>query len=580
MEEFDRNRIPLSVCIVDMDWHLKGWTGYTWNRALWPDPQGFIDWLHGRGIRTALNLHPSDGVGPHEEQYPAMAAALGQDAALQDAVAFDIANPAFAQAYFEILHHPQEKMGIDFWWMDWQQERITAIPGLDPLWWLNHLHYHDLGRDGKKRAFVFSRWGGLGNHRYPIGFSGDTQITWDSLAFQPYFTATAANVGYGWWSHDIGGHMGGIEDDELYTRWVQFGAFSPILRLHSTKNPYHDRRPWGRGPAAALAAGEAMRLRHRLIPYLYSMAWRTHRDAVPPVTPMYYWNPETDAAFEAHDQYWFGSQMVVAPFITPAEPQVGLSRVRVWLPEGRWYHFFSGQAFEGGRWHIYYGDLEDIPVFAKAGAIIPLNAEDYPNSTGNPTGLDLHIFPGPDGIFELYEDDCETVAYHDGDFAITRISQSADPNSLRLGIEPVQGNPGLVPPRRTYQIMFHAVQPPERLTVRLNGSTAIADQEYDRNSQTLRVRATLSPGDRLEIHLAATSLLALRDDRTDATRRMLKAMKLNTWVKERIDQDLPNLLAGRSNLRDHSGLSDAQCAALENVLDNTSRGSLLHHGRQ
>jgi alpha-glucosidase (family GH31 glycosyl hydrolase) len=323
MEEFTRHQIPLSICIIDMDWHLEGWTGYTWNRALWPEPQVFIDWLHARGMRTALNLHPSDGVGPHEEQYAQMASAVGQDPTCGDSVPFNIANPTFTQAYFDLLHHPYEKMGVDFWWMDWQQERVTAIPGLDPLWWLNHLHYLDLARDGSKRPFVFSRWGGLGNHRYPIGFSGDTQITWDSLAFQPYFTATAANVGYGWWSHDIGGHMGGIEDDELFTRWVQFGAFSPILRLHSTKNPYHDRRPWGRGPAAALASAEALRLRHRLIPYIYAMAWRSHTESIPLITPMYYWNPEDDGAYEARDQYWFGSQLVAAPFTAPADAQVG-----------------------------------------------------------------------------------------------------------------------------------------------------------------------------------------------------------------------------------------------------------------
>lgn len=578
MEDFERNRVPLSVCIIDMDWHLDGWTGYTWNRDLWPDPQGFLKWLHSRGLRTALNLHPSDGVGPHEEQYAAMAARLGQDPALKDAVAFDIANPAFAQAYFEILHHPQEKMGVDFWWMDWQQERVTSIPGLDPLWWLNHLHYLDLGRDGKKRPFVFSRWGGLGNHRYPIGFSGDTQITWDSLAFQPYFTATAANVGYGWWSHDIGGHMGGIEDDELYTRWVQFGTFSPILRLHSTKNPYHERRPWGRGPAAAQAAGEAMRLRHRLIPYLYSMAWRAHRDSVPLVTPMYYWDPDSEAAFEARDQYWFGSQLLVAPFIEPADPEIGLSRVRVWLPEGRWYHFFSRQMFEGGRWHLYYGSLEDIPVFAKAGAVVPLNHGAYPADTGSPADLALHVFPGADGSFDLYEDDGETVAYRDGEFAITRISQHSDLNNLRLIIEPVQGNPDLVPSRRMVRILFHAVHQPESISVHLNERTAIADQNYDPADLTLTLRAALSPVDRLEIHLTAAPLLASHDGRAASARRLLRAMKLNSWVKERIDRDLPALLEGRSSVRDHSGLSDAQCAALENVLDTAMIGSRRRHG--
>jgi alpha-glucosidase (family GH31 glycosyl hydrolase) len=566
MEDFNRHRIPLSVCIIDMDWHLEGWTGYTWNRDLWPEPQAFIDWLHARGLRTALNLHPSDGIGPHEEQYREIAAAVGQDPASGDTVPFNIASPTFVQAYFDLLHHPYEKIGVDFWWMDWQQERVTAIPGLDPLWWLNHLHYLDLGREGKKRPFVFSRWGGLGNHRYPIGFSGDTQITWDSLAFQPYFTATAANVGYGWWSHDIGGHMGGIEDDELYTRWVQFGAFSPILRLHSTKNPYHDRRPWGRGPAAALASADALRLRHRLIPYLYSMAWRSYRDSIPLITPMYYWHPEEDGAYEARDQYWFGSQLVAAPFTAPADPQVGLSRQRVWLPAGEWFHFFSGERVQGGKWHIHYGPLDDIPVFARAGAIVPLGADDPAAGVGNPAALGLHLFPGADGAFDLYEDDGETLAYRGDNCAITRFTQVGDANGLRFAIQPVQGNLSLIPARRTYEIIVHAINRPAQLSIRFNGQTAVADEMYAADKQTLTVRVALTPADRLELAITGAPLVSTADQRPQAVRRLLRAMKVNTEVKKFLDQELPRLLAGQTHPRDYSGLSDAQCGAIENII--------------
>ena len=206
--------------------------------------QPFLDWLHEQGLKTALNLHPADGVGPHEAMYEAMAKRLGKQPMAQ-AIPFDIASPDFARAYFELLHHPQEADGVDFWWIDWQQGEVSGLPGLDPLWWLNHLHFHDLGRERQETAVHLFTLGWLGNHRYPIGFSGDTHVDWDTLNFQPYFTATAANVGYSWWSHDIGGHMFGVEDAELYARWVQFGVFSPIFRLHSTNNPFHDRRPWG-----------------------------------------------------------------------------------------------------------------------------------------------------------------------------------------------------------------------------------------------------------------------------------------------------------------------------------------------
>ena len=227
MLDFEANQVPLSVCIIDMDWHLtdtgnacSGWTGYTWNRDLFPDPPGFVRFLHELGLRTALNLHPAEGIHSHEAMYPQMAEAVGIDPASERPVQFDIEDPAFAKAYFEFLHHPQEAQGVDFWWVDWQQGNPSRLPGLNLLWWINHLHFHDLGRDDQKRPFLFSRWGGLGNHRYPIGFSGDTIVSWESLAFQPCFTAVAANVGYGWWSHDIGGHMNGVEDPELYTRWV------------------------------------------------------------------------------------------------------------------------------------------------------------------------------------------------------------------------------------------------------------------------------------------------------------------------------------------------------------------------
>jgi alpha-glucosidase (family GH31 glycosyl hydrolase) len=197
------------------------------------------------------------------------------------------------------LHYPKEEQGIDFWWMDWQQGERSKVQGLDPLYWLNHLHFYDQAKKGKKRPFIFSRWGGLGNHRYPIGFSGDTVITWDSLCFQPYFTATASNVAYGWWSHDIGGHFMGMEDGELFTRWTQYGIFSPILRMHATRDPYIDHCPWAYDQNTLHASRTALRLRHAFVPYIYSMSWRNEVQGIPLVQPMYYEHPELDDAYTA-----------------------------------------------------------------------------------------------------------------------------------------------------------------------------------------------------------------------------------------------------------------------------------------
>ena len=222
MDRFKAEGVPLAVSVIDMDWHKtaiparfgSGWTGYSWNRNLIPDPAAFLHGLHKRGLKVTLNVHPADGIRAFEDAYPMVAKRLGLDAEKEEAASFDFYSPAFREAYFEDVHHPLENQGVDFWWIDWQQ---GSHGKMDPLWLLNHYHYLDNCRTGQA-GLILSRYGGPGSHRYPIGFSGDTIVTWESLAFQPYFTSTASNIGYTWWSHDIGGHMRGYYDEDLALR--------------------------------------------------------------------------------------------------------------------------------------------------------------------------------------------------------------------------------------------------------------------------------------------------------------------------------------------------------------------------
>lgn len=517
MQEFRAHDILLSVCIVDMDWHITrtgnespGWTGYTWNRELFPDPQGFIEWLHSQGLRTALNLHPADGVHPHEEQYEEMAKWMGIEPETTLPISFDISDPRFMEGYFDILHHPFEspsparaerraqpevearsgggnKGSVDFWWMDWQQGKESRVKGLDPLWGLNHLHYQDHGRDGQRRPFIFSRWGGLGNHRYPIGFSGDTIIEWSSLAFQPYFTSTAANVAYGWWSHDIGGHFYEDGTPELYLRWVQFGVFSPIFRLHSTNRPALERRPWAKPEQVYRAARDAMQLRHALIPYIYSMAWRAHRTGISLVTPMYYGDMDSEESFRAKDQYFFGTELLAAPVIKPVSDKTGLTTQKIWFPQGSWSNFFNGEQIKGGGWHTIKAALEDIPVYAKAGAIVPLAPKISWGGIENPKELDLYIFPGADNRFELYEDDGESTDYQRGKYAITTFTLKKN----KFTIQAASGDASLIPAQRTYRIHLRGVD--ETVSADLPG-------KYDPSTRTLSLDAvTLKPDEALQV---------------------------------------------------------------------------------
>ena len=576
MVDFEQHAIPLSVCIIDMDWHITqtgndstGWTGYTWNRDLFPDPSTLIDWLHRHGLKTALNLHPAEGIHPHEEQYGTMARALNLDPAVQRPIDFNLADPEFAQAYFEILHHPYETLGVDFWWLDWQQGSLSQLPGLDPLMWLNHLHFHDLGRDGSKRPFIFSRWFGLGNHRYPIGFSGDSVVSWESLAFQPYFTATAANVGYSWWSHDIGGHMLGIEDGELYARWVQYGVFSPILRLHSTKNPYQDRRPWANDAETFRVIRAAMQLRHQLIPYIYTMAWRNHTQDVPLITPLYYEQPEVDDAYRCPQAYTFGTELIAAPYTSPIDPDTRLSRQTVWLPAGHWFNLFDAEHFYGNHWYSLYGRLDEIPVFARAGAIIPLAGEGE-NGVRNPSRLDLHIFPAADNRFELYEDDGETSAYQSSHFALTALTQHYYDTGTDFTIEPTAGDLAVLPAQRHYRLIFRGVHQPDRVEVRVNGELCEVATSYIKDTASFIIDDVLViPTDRVEVtaRMVDTSWMTGIDRRAMLCRSMLRTFRLGSDVKEAIDRDLALIFEDVDRLKRYGAdLKDAHVAALTSVI--------------
>lgn len=466
VERFEREDIPFAVAVIDMDWHLvdvdekygSGWTGYTWNKEFFPDPERFLGWLHEQGFHVTLNVHPADGVRVYEEMYRPMCEALGLDADSELPISFDVSDENFMEAYFTYLHHTREKEGVDFWWIDWQQGGISKIEGLDPLWMLNHYHFLDNGRDGK-RPMTFSRYAGPGSHRYPIGFSGDTVSSWESLDFQPFFTASASNIGYGMWSHDIGGHMLGDRDDERSGRWVQFGVFSPIMRLHSTNSRFNSKEPWRYRPEICDVMKDFLRLRHRMLPYLYTMNHRQYVEGIPLVLPMYYAYPREHAAYQIPNQYLFGDQMMAAAVTTPCIKGVNMAKIPVWLPEGNWYDIFTGLCYRGGRKMNLYRDITTMPVFAKAGAVIPLQEDYMEKADENPHSMHLYVYAGKDGSFTLYEDDNHTNDYQEGKCVTTLYSWQDEDGCLQ--IHGAKGELALIPERRDYTVTFYGISDAE-----------------------------------------------------------------------------------------------------------------------
>ncbi len=516
MDRFEGERLPFSVAVLDMDWHYvalaerygSGWTGYTWNKELFPDHKKMLKQLHEKGLHVTLNVHPADGVRGHEDAYLPMARELGVDDQNELPIAFDIARPEFVNAYFKYLHHPLEEEGVDFWWIDWQQGNTTSIPGLDPLWMLNHYHYLDQKRAGK-RAMIFSRYAGIGSHRYPVGFSGDSVITWNSLDFQPYFTSTASNAGYGWWSHDIGGHMDGYRDDELITRWIQFGVFSPIMRLHSSSSNFIVKEPWFYGEEERVIISDFLRLRHRLIPYLYTMNARFHWNNLPLIQPMYYQYPETNEAYEVPNQYYFGSELIVNPITAKMNPVLRSGRVKTWLPEGVWYDVFTGLAYRGNKSINMYRTLKTIPVLAKAGAIIPTQKEEaLKEGVTNPKEIELWVFAGKDGAFTMYEDDGESTEYEQNRYVQTKIRLIWD-TQKRLTIYPPEGDLELIPHFRSYRIKIYGVKENDVCSVEADKEKVNHSCSYDKQRNILNLELEdIRIGRRIEVWFNPDAVIA------------------------------------------------------------------------
>ena len=479
--------VPIDVLIVDMDWHETwglrksnspkdeygqriGWTGYTWQKELFPSPANFLKWTENEELKVALNLHPASGIQPYEAVYDDFTKEYGWSEKGKS-VPFKIDERKWADAYFKTVLEPMERDGVDFWWLDWQQWKESKYtPGLSNTFWLNHTFFNHAERQNPGlRPFIYHRWGGLGSHRYPLAFSGDTYATWPMLAYLPYFTATASNVNYGWWGHDIGGHMfhktQKATDPELYTRWLQYGVFTPIFKTHSTKDPRIERCIWC-FPDHMFLMRDAIRLRYTLAPYIYNAARENYDTGVGMCRPMYYDYPESDKAYETPEQFMFGNDILATTITQPVDSITGLAPRTIWFPEGARFDCATGSMYEGGRTEELHYTLAENPHYAKAGSIIPMNPATVKNLQQPCDTLVLTFIPGGDGQLRHYEDDGMSQQYKTN-YAVTTVSKKQEGNTVRVRISPREGSFAGASDNRSYELRFPAVFPPK--SVKVNG---------------------------------------------------------------------------------------------------------------
>lgn len=525
---FHSEGVPLDVLVTDTDFKSPNtWSGWEMDTKKFPDPKGFFDWSASLGLHNTLNTHPS--ILASDPQFAqAQATAKGKltkggcasgASAGGDCYTFDFGDPDQLKAYMD-LHRTLDDQGNDFWWLDWCCDNSqSSVPGVTPDAWINQQYAADADR-AIGRGFVISRaYGSLqaggysGQQGLPTGpwadkrttvhFTGDTSSTWGTLRSEVGYTpGESAATGMSAVSHDIGGHndttgLTGSETytdggstrtthklpDDLYARWVQLGTFQPIDCLHSN---HSDRLPWQYGTEARRSADTFLNLRENLVPYTYSLAQEAATTGTPVVRATYLEYPDEPQAYAtAGSEYFYGSDMLVAPVTTPGTT----ATTSVWFPPGRWTDYFTGQTYTGGTTQNITTGLDRMPVFVKAGATIPTRTGNVTSHDKAPlTKATLTVATGADGTSSLYEDDGTTTG--PGHSATTKIHYRESGARHTVTIGPATGSfHGQVKSRR-WTVTLLGVTSPKSISV---GSKGLSSQAWHYDSDAHTLTLTLPP---------------------------------------------------------------------------------------
>ncbi|KAK8805573.1 hypothetical protein WA158_002229 [Blastocystis sp. Blastoise] len=461
LETFANTGIPIDIMVLDMDFHksysrglpnpynvtIQGWSGFTWYDEEFPSPSHLMNYMKRRNIYTTLNIHPAAGIQFVEEFYKEMAIAMGMDPEKGQTVPWNITDLKYAENLFKIVLQPFHDRGMEFWWIDYQQEHTTTYQNVNPTFWTDYTWFTTKTRwSNGDRPFIMGRFGGLGTHRYPIGFSGDTHTSWATLKFQPEFSTMAANVAWQW-ANDLGGFSGNT-DEELNTRWLQLGLWSHSFRTHGTKNgPQH--APFAYRFPIMTILKRIYRLRERMVPYLYKSAIEAHETGLSYVHGLYYEEPTNEMSYKYLTIYMFGKDIVVAPVLDKSnDPQTTLTSRDIYLPEGEYFDFSTGLKNYGGIEYTMNFTLSEVPVFAKAGSIIPmmeLNNEQLEGAASrSPEMMLFNVYPIEDNQIHhtwYIDDQGKNMDIYKGKYYKTNVDyEQIDSTHIRITINPVEGD--------------------------------------------------------------------------------------------------------------------------------------------
>ena len=425
------------------------------------------------------------------------------------------------------------QLGIDAFYVDYKNEKEKQT--LASL-----VHYFCATSElvSNKRGVVFTRNHQISPHRNSIIFTGRTKVDWNTLSVLPRYYSTASNNGISYVASPIGGFYGGIENFELYIRYIQLGVFSSMLILASDGGGYYKREPWRWNISQLEIIRKYLRLRNQLIPYIYTESYVYSKSGSPLIQPLYYKYPKIYDEPTYKNQYFFGSSMLVCPITKKKNPVMNRVVQRMFIPEGVWYEFESGKKYLGNKYYMSFYKDEDYPVFCREGSIVVLSLDE---GTELPRNVEVDVFPGCHGSYQLYEDDGISNQFKNSNFSITDYNFQYDINNYILTIKN-NGNTGLIPDNRNYRIRFKNTKA-TNVVVQSGGSSVPGRVFTERNDLIIELE-NVSTSRELIIQCTGENLLnSMTRLINDDIKGILEDLEIETTLKEKIDQvlfgDLP-----------------------------------------
>lgn len=483
VKEYRKRNLPLDVIVQDWKYWPTGWGIKEFDKERYPDPPAMCEQIHAMNARLMLSIWPSIRGEHAEAEYM-----KAQGHMLGNGLIYDAYSKSARDEYWRYADRQLFRHGIDAWWCDCTEpveadwtgaERLSARERRDintnaqrqllgrerinaySLYHSKGIYENQRAVTESKRVVNLTRSSYAGQQRYAtITWSGDISASWAVLAQQIACGLNFTATGSPYWTSDIGAFFvnnksdtlwfwdgqfpQGCEDKgyrELYVRWFQYGAFLPLFRSHGTDTP---RELWHYGQAGEIfydTLCDYLDLRYRLLPYIYSLVGQTTQNDYTMLRLLAFDFRSDPAVYNIRDQYMFGPALMVAPVSTPMYYGPGsrkLERIKktreVYLPAGAdWYDFWSGQRYHGGQTIEADAPISKIPLFVRAGSLIPMGPYQQYSSEKPADPIELRIYPGEDGVFALYEDENDNYNYESGGYATVRFEWCDRKESLTVG---------------------------------------------------------------------------------------------------------------------------------------------------